>query len=62
MPSWVSRHSELHRKLNPLEKRIGRLRGAVKAGESATHVAGAAEKLRLAALSVIKATRALIGE
>lgn len=62
MPSWVSRHSEPHRKLNLLEKRIGRLRGAVKAGEGAAHVAVAAEKLRLAALAVIKAKLALIGE
>ncbi len=38
MPSWVSRHSEPRRKLDLLEKRIGRLRGAVE-GASKTDVA-----------------------
>ena len=46
----VSRHSDPCRKLNLLDKRLGRLRGAVKQGEGSTHIANAAEKLRTAAL------------
>lgn len=62
MPSWVSRHSEPERKLNLFEKRLSGLRGAVKAREGLVHICSAAEKLRLAALAVIKAKRALIKE
>jgi hypothetical protein len=58
----VSRNSEPYRKLNLLDKRLRRLRGAVKAGEGPTHVSNAAEKLRLAALALIKARLALIRE
>jgi hypothetical protein len=58
----VSRNSEPYRKLSLLDKRLRRLRGAVKAGEGPTHVLKAAEKLRLAALAVIKAKLALIRE
>jgi hypothetical protein len=58
----VSSHSEPSRKLNLLEKRLCRLRGAVRAGEGPTHVSKAAEKVRLAALAVIKAKLALIRE
>ena len=58
----VSEHCEPNRKRNLFDKRLRRLRGAVKAGESSDHVAGAAEKLRLAALALIKAKRALIAE
>jgi|SRR6516162_3726891 hypothetical protein len=62
MPSWVSEHSEPERKRNLLEKRLRRLRAAIKAGESRTRVSNEAEKVRLAALALIKAKRALIGE
>ncbi len=62
MPAWVSEHSEPVRKRNLFEKRLRRLQAAVKAGESATRVAREAENPRLAALSLIKAKRALIRE
>ncbi len=58
----VSRHSEPDRKLDLLDRRLGRLRGAVKRGEGPTHIKNAAEKVRLAALALIKAKRALIRE
>jgi hypothetical protein len=58
----VSRHSEPGRKLDLYDRRLGRLRGVVKRGESPLHVSNAAEKLRLAALAVIKGRRALISE
>jgi hypothetical protein len=55
----VSKHSEPARKLALFDSRLARLRGAIKAGEGLEHVEKAAEKLRLAALAVIKAKRAL---
>lgn len=58
----VSRHSEAHRKRNTLDRRLGRLRAAVKAGEGPLHVANASERVRRAALAFIKAKRALITE
>jgi hypothetical protein len=58
----VSRHSEPGRKLDHFDRRLDRLRGAVKRGDGSTKVAKAAENLRLAALSLIKAKRALIAE
>jgi hypothetical protein len=58
---WVTPHSEPS-KLALFNRRLTRLRGAVKAGESPTHVRNAAERLRLAQLSVIKAKLALIRE
>jgi hypothetical protein len=58
----VSRYSEPSRKLNLFAKRLGRLRDAVKRGEGSTHSVIAAERLRLAALAIIKAKRALIRE
>jgi hypothetical protein len=48
--------------LDLLDRRLVRLRGAVKRGEGSTHIANAAEKVRLAALALIKAKRALIRE
>jgi hypothetical protein len=59
---WVTPHSEPLSKLALLDSRLTRLRGAVKAGESPTHLRNAAEKVRLAQLSVIKAKLALIRE
>ncbi|SRR5579883_2211491 len=58
----VSRHSEPDRKLGTFESRLCRLRGAVKRGAGPIPVSNAAEKLRLAALALIKARRALIKE
>ena len=58
----VSRHSEPERKLDLFDRRLGRLRGAVRRGESPARIARAAEQLRLAALAVLKAKRALIAE
>jgi hypothetical protein len=62
MPEWVEPHSEPLSKLALLESRLARLRGAVKAGKSPTHIRNVAEKVRLARLSVIKAKLALIRE
>jgi hypothetical protein len=62
MPEWVQRSSQPESKLALFDSRLSRLRGAVKAGESVAHVGKAAENLRLAALSVIKAKLALIRE
>ncbi len=55
----VSRHSEPSRKLALLAGRLRTLRGLAKRDASSDHIAMAAEKLRLAALGVIKAKRAL---
>lgn len=58
----VDRHSVPNRKLDLLDRRLGRLRGVVKRGEGSTHISKAAENVRLAALALIKAKRALIKE
>jgi hypothetical protein len=58
----VSRHSEPRRKSDLLERRLGRLRGAVRRNENSTHIEKAADGLRLALLALIKAKRALIRE
>jgi hypothetical protein len=58
----VHQHSEPNRKLDLLDRRLNRLRGVVKRGEGSSHISNAAEKVRLAALAVIKAERALIRE
>ena len=58
----VSKHSQPHGKLGLYDRRLVRLRGVVKRGESEAHVVAASEKLRFAALAVIKARRALIKE
>jgi hypothetical protein len=60
MPSFVPRSLEPYRKRDLFEKRVRQLRGAVKAGANASRVSHAAEKVRLAALAVIKAKRALV--
>lgn len=62
MRAWVSQHSEPTRKQYLIEKRLRRLRAAVKAGEEVKHISQEAEKVRLAALALIKAKRALIRE
>jgi hypothetical protein len=59
---WVTPHSEPVSKLALLNSRLTALRGAVKAGKSPAHLRNAAEKFRLAQLSVIKAKLALIRE
>ena len=58
----VSRHSEPGRKLGLYVRRLRTLQSLVKRDASSDHIAMAAEKLRLAALGVIKAKRALIQE
>jgi hypothetical protein len=58
----VHRHSQPERKLDLLERRVIHLRGVVKRGEDKAHRVLAAEKVRLAALAVIKAKLALIRE
>ena len=58
----VSKNSDPERKLNLLDRRLCRLRGAVKRREGSVQVSNAAEKMRVAALAVIKAKRALIKE
>jgi hypothetical protein len=60
VPSFVPRSLEPYKKRELFDKRVLQLRGAVKSGASAVRVANAAEKVRLAALAVIKAKRALI--
>jgi hypothetical protein len=59
---WVTPQSEPLSKLALLNSRLTRLRGAVKAGEGPTQLRKAAEKVRLAQLSVIKAKLALVRE
>ena len=58
----TSKHSEPARKLRLFQRRLEKLRGAVKHCESARHITKAAEDLRLAALAIIKAKRCLIQE
>jgi hypothetical protein len=58
----VHRHSVPDRKLDLFDRRVVRLRGVVKRGEGPAHISKAAENVRLAALAVIKAKRALITE
>ena len=62
MPSLVSQHSEPARTRNLAEKRLRRLRAAVKGREGLMHIYREAEKVRVAALALIKAKRALIRE
>lgn len=62
MPSCLSQHSEPARKRLLVEKRLRGLRAAVEAGQSSVHIARAAEKVRLAALALIRAKRAMIRE
>jgi hypothetical protein len=58
----VHRHSQPERKIGLYESSLCRLQGAVKAGENSLHVSKAADKLRHAALALIKAKRSLIKE
>ena len=60
MPSFVPRSLEPYQKRGLFEKRVRQLRAAVKSGASCLRVSSAAEKVRLAALAVIKAKRALV--
>jgi hypothetical protein len=59
---WVEEWSEPVRKRLLMDKRLRRLQAAVKADEPWMHKAKAAENVRLAALSLIKAMRALVKE
>ena len=38
MPAWVSQHSDAVKKQNLIEKRLRRLRAAVREGEGSIHV------------------------
>jgi hypothetical protein len=58
----VGRHSEPERKLGFFDSMISRLRGSVRRGDSPVRLRKAAERVRQAALAVIKAKRALIAE
>jgi len=58
----VSRHFEPDRKRNLFDRRLRRLQGVVKRREGAPKISKAAKNLRLAALAVIKAKRALIDD
>jgi len=58
----VSRHSDPARKLYSYKKSLRRLQGTVKSGETSSHVFKSAEKVRQAALALIKAKRSLIEE
>lgn len=62
MPSWVSEHSQPIRKRNLFEKRLRRLRAAVKDHKDLRHIGIEAEKTRRAGLSLIKAKLVLIKE
>lgn len=57
MPSYVPRYLEPYQKREILEKRLLSLRGAINSGASEARIANAAEKVRLAALAVIKTRR-----
>jgi hypothetical protein len=58
----TSIHSEPARKLGLFQRRLVRLRGAVKHCESSIHISKAAEDLRLAGSAIIKAKRSLVQE
>lgn len=60
MPTFVPRSMEPYKKRELLDKRWLALRGVINAGATAECVASAAEKVRLAALAVIKAQRSLL--
>jgi hypothetical protein len=62
MPSWVSVHSEPNRKKQLVEKKLHALRAAVREERNLVHISSAAEKVRLAAVALIKAKRALLRE
>jgi hypothetical protein len=60
VPSFIPRSLEPYQKRELLAKRLSSLRAAVAAGSSATRVSNAAEKVRSAALALIKAQRSLL--
>jgi hypothetical protein len=60
MPAFVPRGLEPYQKRDLFEKRVRQLRAAVRSSASGPHVSSAAEKVRLAALALIKAKRALV--
>ena len=62
MPEWVTPHSEPVSKLVVLDSMLTRLRGAIATGASESRIRKAAERVRLAQLSVIKAKLVLIRE
>src|SRR5262245_24227153 len=58
VPSFIPRNLEPYCKRELFDRRVLQLRGAVNSGASAARVSNAAEKVRLAALAVVKARRA----
>jgi hypothetical protein len=62
MPSFVPRGNEPYQKRDILDKRMRSLRGLIASGASAARIADAAEKVRHAALAVIKARRSILAE
>ncbi len=62
MPSFVPRRLEPYQKREILDKRLLSLRGAINSGASDVRITHAAEKVRLSALTVIKAQRSLLAE
>jgi hypothetical protein len=60
MPSFVPRSLEPYQKKELLEKRIVELQAAVCSGAGPARLSKAAEKVRSAALAVVKAKRAII--
>jgi len=61
VPSFIPRSLEPCKKRELFDKRVLQLRAAVNSGASAGRLANAAEKVRLAALTVVKAKRTMIG-
>lgn len=60
MPSYVPRGLEPYQEQELFEKRVDELRTAVRSNAPAAKLAMAAEKVRAAALAVIKAKRSII--
>jgi hypothetical protein len=62
MPSYVPRNLEPYKKRQLFDKRVLQLRSAIKSGANAKRVSSLSEKVRLAALAVIKARRSILAE
>ena len=60
MPSFVPRYLEPYQKKELLDKRIGELRVAIRKGVAFSRASRLAEKVRSAALAVIKAKRTIL--
>jgi hypothetical protein len=60
MPSHIPRSLEPYKKREQFEQRVGQLRAAIVSGASAERIACLAEKVRLAALGLVKGRRHLV--